>query len=112
MEEIPPNRIPAECEHITPEMLPLIALNQEQIERIVAQVPRNAERTGHLPTCAVAGRRSSSITCSPDKGDPYLLPALVAFDSRERLDRHLGAPQSVIDRHDILRTGVLWEGLL
>ena len=44
-------------------------------------------------------------------GDPYLLSALFAFDSRARLERYLQALQAVIDRHDILRTAVLWEGL-
>ena len=45
------------------------------------------------------------------QGDTYLLPSLMAFDTRDRLDRFLAAMQAVIGRHDLLRTGVLWEGL-
>ena len=45
------------------------------------------------------------------EGDPYLLRALYSFESRARLESYFKALQSVIDRHDILRTGVLWEGL-
>ena len=45
------------------------------------------------------------------EGDPYLLCSLMAFDNRARVDEFLKAMQAVIDRHDILRTAVLWEGL-
>ncbi|WP_036254449.1 AMP-binding protein, partial [Methylobacter sp. BBA5.1] len=45
------------------------------------------------------------------EGDAYLMPVLMAFDTRERLDGFLTALQAVIDRHDILRTAVAWEGL-
>jgi amino acid adenylation domain-containing protein len=45
------------------------------------------------------------------EGDPYLLATLLSFDTRERLDRYLRAMQSVINRNDILRTAVMWEGL-
>ena len=40
--EVPPNRIPADCQAITPEMLPLVALTPQQIETIVSSVPGGA----------------------------------------------------------------------
>src|SRR6185503_7885617 len=46
-----------------------------------------------------------------EQGDPYLSPSLLAFDSRQRLDGFLAALQVVIERHDILRTAIHWEGL-
>ena len=48
---------------------------------------------------------------SEGEGDPYLLATQFSFDSRERLESYLRAMQAVIDRHDILRTAVMWEGL-
>src|SRR5262249_5733189 len=43
--------------------------------------------------------------------DPYVLSAMLAFDSLARLQRYVQALQGVINRHDILRTAILWEGL-
>ncbi|WP_254634389.1 condensation domain-containing protein, partial [Mesorhizobium sp. GbtcB19] len=45
------------------------------------------------------------------KGDPYLISAQMAFAERDRLDRYLSAVQRVVDRHEILRTPFVWEGL-
>ncbi|KAF9342414.1 hypothetical protein BGX26_007563, partial [Mortierella sp. AD094] len=45
------------------------------------------------------------------KGDPYLLVTTMSFDNKSTLDRYLDAVQKVVDRHDILRTAIVWEGL-
>ncbi|SEP38545.1 Condensation domain-containing protein, partial [Rhizobium tibeticum] len=45
------------------------------------------------------------------RGDPYLLVSQMAFAERGVLDRYLAAVQQVVDRHDILRTAFVWEGL-
>ncbi|WP_250889252.1 condensation domain-containing protein, partial [Mesorhizobium sp. dw_380] len=45
------------------------------------------------------------------KGDPYLIRGQMAFAERDRLDRYLSAVQRVVDRHAILRSAFVWEGL-
>ncbi|EGH35296.1 amino acid adenylation, partial [Pseudomonas syringae pv. japonica str. M301072] len=41
---------------------------------------------------------------SAETGDPYVLQTQFVFDDRERMDAFVHALQTVIDRHDILRT--------
>jgi amino acid adenylation domain-containing protein len=44
-------------------------------------------------------------------GDVYLEQARLAFASKAKLDEFLAALQAVINRHDILRTAIYWQGL-
>ncbi|WP_063307554.1 non-ribosomal peptide synthetase [Pseudovibrio sp. Ad46] len=46
-----------------------------------------------------------------EQGDPYLLWSLMAFETAEALQSYLAALQKVMDRHDILRTVFVSEGL-
>ncbi|WP_162886477.1 condensation domain-containing protein, partial [Pseudomonas syringae] len=46
-----------------------------------------------------------------EQGDPYVLQAQFAFDSRTHLDTFAQTLQAVINRHDILRTSMHWESL-
>ncbi|KAF9356137.1 hypothetical protein BGX26_005687, partial [Mortierella sp. AD094] len=45
------------------------------------------------------------------KGDPYLLVFKMSFANKGVLDQYLDAVQKVVDRHDILRTAIIWENL-
>ncbi|MFD9004147.1 amino acid adenylation domain-containing protein [Streptomyces sp. NPDC059582] len=137
--------VPARCgtaglESFTPELFPLADLSQDEVDRIVGQIPGGAGNIvdiyplaplqegilfHHLLTHDAtadstddhggrdgrAGRVGRVGRVGADAGDVYVLPAVFGFDSRDRLVTFAEALQRVVDRHEILRTAVVWEGL-
>jgi len=78
----------------------------------VGSVPGGAPKPSRTSIrCRPLQKHACFIISSRRKGDTYLALSLFASTTRARLDRFLQALQAVIDRHDILRTAVLWEGL-
>jgi len=109
--EVPANRIAADCTCITPEMLPLVQLQQADIERIVATVPGGAANVQDIYPLAPLQEGILYHHITAEQGDPYLLQSQLAFDSLERVEAFAAALREVMARHDTLRTSVLWEGL-
>ncbi|MCY4124053.1 MAG: condensation domain-containing protein, partial [Pseudomonas sp.] len=109
--QVPDNRVPAHAERITPQMLSLIKLDQDSIDHIVASVPGGAANVQEIYPLAPLQQGILFHHLSAEQGDPYLLQSRLAFDSLAHLQRWAAALQQVIDRHDILRTAVLSEGL-
>ncbi|HEY0855956.1 MAG TPA: amino acid adenylation domain-containing protein, partial [Albitalea sp.] len=108
---VPANGIPSGCTAIAPEMLPLVKLTQAEIDGIVEAVPGGAPEVQDIYPLAPLQEGILFHHLMERQGDLYLTRALFSFDRREQLDRYLLAMASVIERHDILRTGIVWEGL-
>ncbi|WP_275761271.1 non-ribosomal peptide synthetase [Ralstonia pseudosolanacearum] len=109
--DIPANRIASGCTRITPSMLPLASLSQAAIDRMAAQVPGGAANIEDIYPLAPLQEGILYHHLMAKQRDPYLLFAMFRMDSRTRLEAFAQGLQSLIARHTILRTAVIWDGL-
>ncbi|UOA09648.1 amino acid adenylation domain-containing protein [Methylobacter sp. S3L5C] len=96
---------------ITPDMLPLVSLTQDEIDLIVDSVAEGAAGIQDIYPLAPLQEGILFHHLLETHGDPYITRSIIVFDNRTRLDAFLGALQTVINRHDILRSSVRWDGL-
>ncbi|MGL4861210.1 MAG: amino acid adenylation domain-containing protein, partial [Enterobacteriaceae bacterium] len=108
---IPPNVIHTDLTRLTPDHLPLITLTQDEIDALVLQVPGGINTIQDIYALSPLQDGILFHHLLAQAGDPYLLVGQMAFSERAHLDRYLAAVQQVVNRHDILRTAFIHEGL-
>jgi amino acid adenylation domain-containing protein/non-ribosomal peptide synthase protein (TIGR01720 family) len=108
---IPPNLVPAGCTALEPAMLTLLELDAAELARIEAEVPGGAANIQDIYPLAPLQEGMFFHHLLHARVDVYIVSHALGFDSRERLEAFLAAFNTVLARHDILRTAVLWEGL-
>ncbi|KAF9343395.1 hypothetical protein BGX26_005813, partial [Mortierella sp. AD094] len=109
--EAPKNLITCETTRITPELLPLIDLTQDDIDLIVNHADGGVSNIQDIYALSPLQDGILFHHVMATKGDPYLLAVKKSFANKDVLDRYLDAVQKVVDRHDILRTAIMWENL-
>ncbi|MBF9000413.1 condensation domain-containing protein [Vibrio nitrifigilis] len=109
--QIPNYSLPANGEQITPDMLPLVDLNQEQIAHIAAQVAGGMANIQDIYPLATLQEGILYHHRLQQERDPYISPVILSFATEQEVVSFTQALQKVIDRHDILRTSMAWESL-
>ncbi|KAF9342617.1 hypothetical protein BGX26_007181, partial [Mortierella sp. AD094] len=107
----PKNLITHNTTRITPELLPLIDLTQDDIDSIVNRVDGGVANIQDIYSLSPLQDGILFHNTVAARGDPYLISTQMMFKSKDILDRYLDALQEVVNRHDILRTAIVWENL-
>ncbi|HBV14238.1 non-ribosomal peptide synthetase [Chryseobacterium carnipullorum] len=111
--KVPENGIVKDCEYITPSMVTLVDLSQNELDTIMDHVPGGAANIQDIyPLSPLQeGIYFHHLMSDRNNGDPYVLPILLSFPSSDNRSGFFDALRFVINRHDVLRTCVLSDGL-
>ncbi|WP_155718329.1 non-ribosomal peptide synthetase, partial [Pseudomonas fluorescens] len=109
--QVPANLIQADTQAITPDMLPLVELDQAAIGHILEAVPGGVANVQDIYGLAPLQAGILYHHLATTEGDPYVLQVQLRFHDQGAVDGFVNALHTVIERNDILRTAILWEGL-
>lgn len=106
----PKNRIIEGSSNITPDMLPLVELSQDEIDTIVDKISGGV---GNVQDIYPLGPLQEGILyhhlLSPNS-DPYVLPGLFSIKGNDsQIKNIIQGLQFIVNRHDVLRTAIFWN---
>ncbi|MFE0729511.1 amino acid adenylation domain-containing protein [Streptomyces antibioticus] len=108
---VPAPAIPEGCQRLTPEMLPLVRLDQAALDAVAARVPGGAPNVQDVYPLVPSQEGILFHHLMDPANDPYVIPILLTAPDQETCDTFVAALQAVLDRHDVMRTAVVTEGL-
>ena len=108
---VPENGIKENSSYITPEMVPLVNLEQASLDVIMNTVEGGAANIQDIYPLAPLqeGMYFHHLMSGGEekKSDVYILPSVFSFSNLEKRDEFIEALSFIIDRHDVLRTCIL-----
>lgn len=104
-----PNLPSPDCESITPGMLTLLELDQQQIDNILKSISGGEENFQDAYPLSPLQEGMLFHHLMNEQSDTYVLSILLELQSYADVGELVGALQKVINRHEILRTAILWE---
>ena len=108
----PENRIVEGCQKITADMLPLVQLTEEEIDTICQRVEGGVENIQDIYPLAPMQEGIFFHHIMHMENDPYVTPVLLKAASREVVDKIIHALQFIVNRHDVLRTQIIWKDII
>ncbi|WP_405596927.1 amino acid adenylation domain-containing protein, partial [Pseudoalteromonas sp. Ld18] len=108
--KVPQNGIPKNCEYITPNMLSLVDLSQQEIDIIANKVPSGYSNIQDIYPLAPLQEGVLFVHTLNTNQDPYVTTAAFEFVDDVQLNHFKEALKSIITRHDVLRTAIFWRG--
>ncbi|BBN81297.1 hypothetical protein PA25_12820 [Pseudoalteromonas sp. A25] len=103
--------IPEGCQQITPDMLPLLDLSQQQIDEVVAKVPKGATSIQDIYPLAPLQEGILFHHMLSPQNDPYIVKALLEVENVAMLNKLVESFNFLIHRHEVLRTSIMWREL-
>ncbi|RZM81333.1 non-ribosomal peptide synthetase [Pseudoalteromonas rubra] len=107
---VPENPIKPGCTELTPALLNLITLTQNEINEITAQLPGGAANIQDMYPLAPLQQGILAMHTLSDGRDPYVTTMAFSFSQPELLTLLEAQLNTLIARHDVLRTAILWRG--
>ncbi|MFT6100726.1 MAG: amino acid adenylation domain-containing protein, partial [Arenicella sp.] len=106
--------IPAQCESIDLEMLPLLDglnFNQDTLDEIISKIPGGAKNIQDIYPLAANQLGLFLHHTLSTSDDIYVLPNLFSVESASHFESFISNLNIIIERHDVLRTAIIWRDL-